>query len=111
VLRPDGRFIVSDIVLTGPLPDHLRASAAAWAGCLAGAVSRERYLDLIRAAGFVDMEIIDESPFPLSCMANDPTAQAVFGDSAMTDDEVRAAEAAIASLKVRAVRPEKIGGD
>ncbi len=105
VLRPGGRLLVSDIVLTGTLPDRLRASAAAWAGCIAGAVSRERYLDLVRRAGFEEVEVIGEEPFPLSCMANDPTAQAVFGDWAMTDEEVRTAEAAIASLKVRARRP------
>lgn len=105
VLRPGGRLLVSDIVLTGPLPDRLRASAAAWAGCIAGAVSRERYLDLVRQAGFEEIEVVGEEPFPLTCMANDPTAQAVFGEGSMTDEEVRTAEAAIASLKVRAVRP------
>ena len=104
VLRPGGRLLVSDIVLVGALPDRLRASAAAWAGCVAGAVSRERYLELVRRAGFEEVEVISEAPFPLSCMVNDPTAQAVFGDGSMTDEEVRTAEGAIASMKVRAVR-------
>jgi SAM-dependent methyltransferase len=105
VLKPGGRLLVSDIAMAGELPERVRQSIAAYVGCIAGAVSRERYLDLIRRAGFADVEIVEEASFPVSCMANDPTAQAVVGDLALTPEELRATESAIASVRVRAVRP------
>ncbi len=52
VLKPGGRLLVSDIVMVGELPERVRQSIAAYVGCIAGAVSRERYLALIRHAGF-----------------------------------------------------------
>jgi SAM-dependent methyltransferase len=105
VLKPGARLLVSDIVMVGELPERVRQSVAAYVGCIAGAVSLERYLALIRSAGFAGVEVIEEKPFPVSCMANDPTAQAVVGDLALTDEERRATESAIASVRVRAIRP------
>jgi SAM-dependent methyltransferase len=105
VLKPGGRLLISDMVMVGELPERVRQSVAAYVGCIAGAVSRERYLELIRRAGFTDVEVLEEASFPVACMANDPTAQAVIGDLALTAEELRLIEAAIASVRVRAVRP------
>ena len=55
VLRPDGRLRVSDIVLTKQLPPERRSDLEQWAGCIAGALPVEDYLDAIRDAGFVDV--------------------------------------------------------
>ena len=55
VLRPGGRLRVSDIVLTKELPDEQRRDLEQWAGCIAGALPVEEYLDGIRDAGFVDV--------------------------------------------------------
>jgi len=55
VLRPGGRFCVSDIVATGQLPDRAREVAALYVGCIAGALSEKEYLALIEAAGFEDV--------------------------------------------------------
>lgn len=55
VLRPGGRVVVSDIVTHGELPAVIRRSVEAWAGCLAGALSEEVYLDKMRAAGLTDV--------------------------------------------------------
>jgi len=98
-------MLVSDIVMVGELPERVRQSIAAYVGCIAGAVSRERYLALIRRAGFAGVEVVEEASFPVSCMANDPTAQAVMGDLVLTPDDLSATESAIASIKVRALRP------
>ena len=57
VLRPGGHFSVSDIVLTGELPAGVRESAVMYAGCVAGALQEQEYLDVITAAGFVDVEV------------------------------------------------------
>lgn len=57
VLRPGGRFCVSDIVVRGTLPDSVRRSAELYAGCVSGAVSEDYYLDWLREAGFDQVEV------------------------------------------------------
>jgi len=52
VLRPGGRFCVSDIVATGALPEGVREAAELYVGCVAGALPEKEYLALIKAAGF-----------------------------------------------------------
>jgi arsenite methyltransferase len=59
VLRPGGRFAVSDVVTQGELPDDLRADMEAWVGCVAGALEEGEYRRLLDDAGFgeVDVEV------------------------------------------------------
>jgi arsenite methyltransferase len=57
VLRPGGRFAVSDVVADGPVPDELRRNMEAWVGCLAGALSVDEYTRLLTDAGFADASI------------------------------------------------------
>jgi SAM-dependent methyltransferase len=52
VLKPGGRLQVSDMVWLAPVPNALAGDAAAWAGCIGGAIEEKEYLDKIRAAGF-----------------------------------------------------------
>ena len=58
VLRPGGRLLISDVAAEG-LPDGMREDISAWASCVAGAVSEDEYLGLIRDAGFQEVEIVD----------------------------------------------------
>ena len=60
VLKPGGRVMVSDIVLTGELPENIRNSLAAYAGCVAGASLKEDYLATIANAGFENVEVVSE---------------------------------------------------
>ena len=57
VLRPGGRIAVSDIVLTKPLPEPIRVSLLAWAGCVAGALTDEEYRSKLNIAGFESVEL------------------------------------------------------
>jgi arsenite methyltransferase len=57
VLVPGGRLAVSDIVTDGPLPDAIKASLSAWAGCVAGALDVQEYIQAIQGAGFVDVVV------------------------------------------------------
>lgn len=57
VLRPGGRFAVSDVVLRRPLPEAVASSVALWTGCVAGALLESDYRALLAQAGFVDVEI------------------------------------------------------
>ena len=66
VLRPGGRFAVSDIVIRGELDPLIRHSVEAWIGCLAGALEEDEYRAGLEAAGFVDAEIQPTRVFSLS---------------------------------------------
>ncbi len=57
VLKPGGRFAVSDVVVRGEIPAEVRASLELWAGCVAGALRDEDYLAKLVAAGFEDAAI------------------------------------------------------
>jgi ubiquinone/menaquinone biosynthesis C-methylase UbiE len=58
VLRPGGRFAVSDVVAQGALPDDLRADMEAWVGCVAGALEEREYRQLLADAGFSHIEMV-----------------------------------------------------
>jgi SAM-dependent methyltransferase len=55
VLRPDGRFAVSDVVVLGEVPDAVRNSMLLWVGCIAGALERSEYQRKPESAGFTDI--------------------------------------------------------
>jgi arsenite methyltransferase len=57
VLKPGGRFAVSDVVVRGEIPPAIRRSMELWAGCVAGALSDTDYLQKLAAAGFEDAAI------------------------------------------------------
>jgi SAM-dependent methyltransferase len=56
VLRPGGRFAVSDVVVHGEVPDAVRQSMLLWVGCIAGALEQEDYRAKLVAAGFTNVE-------------------------------------------------------
>jgi arsenite methyltransferase len=62
VLRPGGRLAVADVVADHEPAAELLADDAAWAACIAGAVTRDRYRDQLEGAGFGDVEIVDSHP-------------------------------------------------
>ncbi|MDH3214963.1 MAG: arsenite methyltransferase [Candidatus Krumholzibacteria bacterium] len=57
VLKPGGRFAVSDIVSTGPVPESVRRDAELWAGCLAGSLEEGEYRRLLQEVGFEEIDI------------------------------------------------------
>jgi len=63
VLKPGGRILIADLVTYGDLPPDVRASAAAWADCLAGAMPKTAYLEAIQRAGFAEVGVVSESPY------------------------------------------------
>ena len=62
VLRPGGHFSISDVVLSGDLPDSLRNAAEMYAGCVSGAIQMDEYLELARQAGFENVTIQKQKP-------------------------------------------------
>jgi SAM-dependent methyltransferase len=92
-LRPGGRMVVSDLVLTRPLPPDLKRRVDLLVGCVAGASLKEDYLRMMREAGFTGVEIAAESGYEVG-LPNLPEGSAE-----------REAFAAVRSVKVRAIKP------
>jgi len=90
-LKPGGRLVISDLVLTKALPDKVRQSIEAYVGCVAGASLKDDYLKFVRDAGFHDVTIVEERGYGQSGLP------AVVVEEKAWD--------AVASVKVRAVKP------
>jgi len=105
VLKPGGRLMISDIVLLRELPDVIKNSVEAYIGCLSGAIMRDEYIGAIKGAGFREVRIIDETSFPIECMANDPTARAIIKNSKIPLEKVEEAGSSVISMRVYGVKP------
>jgi SAM-dependent methyltransferase len=57
VLKPGGRFAVSDVIVRGDVPADIRRNMELWVGCIAGALEEGEYGDRLRAAGFADVSV------------------------------------------------------
>ena len=105
VLKPGGRLMVSDLVLARPLPASVARSVAAYAGCIAGAMLKDDYLQVIRDAGFADVRVLAEAVYPIGSSSPDATELAILDDPSIPREDLLAAAAAVVSVKVAAVRP------
>ncbi|MGB7788998.1 arsenite methyltransferase [Methanoregula sp.] len=71
VLKPGGRFMVSDTVLTRPLPEAIQKSVAAYMGCISGALMKEEYQSRLLSAGFARADIVKDSPIDFTSAIRD----------------------------------------
>ena len=106
VLRPGGRLMVSDIVLLKELPDSIKKSTEAYIGCLSGAIMKGAYLQAIREAGFQEVHVLGETPFPVECMCNDPTAKTIIEDVGISAEKATEVAASVVSVRVEGVKPK-----
>lgn len=60
VIRDNGHFCVSDIVIKGALPEKLQKAAAFYTGCVSGAIAYDEYLSIIESAGFINIQVPKE---------------------------------------------------
>ncbi len=105
VLKPGGRLMVSDIVLLRELPAFIKNSIEAYVGCLSGAIMKNDYIEAIKSTGFQKVRIIDETPFPIECMADDPTAKTIIENLKISLEEVKEVTPSVLSIKVCGVKP------
>lgn len=63
VLKSNGRLMISDLVTREELPEKIRSSFDAWAGCIAGALQKSEYLKIIQDIGFSKIKIVSEIPY------------------------------------------------
>jgi arsenite methyltransferase len=94
VLRPRGRLMVSDIVLQKELPVEIKNSVEAYVSCIAGAELKTDYLKKMAQAGFIDIQVVDET-----CL----TFEADSGESG----ETVSTENQVISVKISAIKPAK----
>lgn len=106
VLRPGGRLMVSDLALTKPLPEEIRASVEAYVACIAGAMVKDDYLGAIRGGGFGDVDVVSEKAFPAELVLEDSLAPQVAKTLKLSREALEAHIASVVSLSVRAVKPK-----
>ena len=92
VLRPGGRFAVSDVICRGEIPDVVRHSMELWVGCVAGALAEGEYRRLLQAAGFADIDI-------------EPTRVYEFKDAGIDDVLAREVTGRVMGAFIRARKP------
>ncbi len=101
VLKPGGRLMVSDIVLRKELPDFIKNSIAAYVGCISGAIRKDAYIETIQGAGFTGVKIVDETVFPIDCIASDPTAKTITNKIGLSNKEIKDTAKSVISIKVQ----------
>ena len=100
VLKPGGRFAVSDVVVRGELPPALRRSMELWAGCVAGALSEDDYHAKLARAGFGDIDLMVTRVYSFE------DARGLLGCcSSETDAIAKETEGKLVSAFVRARKP------
>jgi len=104
VLKPGGRIMVSDVVLSKELPEFLNDSIDAYIGCISGAITKDKYIDTVRSAGFQDINIIGEVTIPVEEWVNDPIASSITEKLQISAEEVREVLDSVASIKVKAFK-------
>ena len=100
VLAPNGRLMVSDIVLLKELPKAIQENVEAYAGCISGAELKEKYLELIRKAGFKEVKVLEEKTYPLEYIISESTLKDAIKMANMTEEEVKEAANTVVSVKV-----------
>jgi arsenite methyltransferase len=105
VLKAGGRVMVSDIVLTQPLPEIVKNSVEAYVGCIAGAALESDYLGAIKGAGFEDIKVVEETVFPIESVVSEPEAIDIMKDLNLTPDKMREMAVTVKSIKVQAIKP------
>jgi arsenite methyltransferase len=101
VLKPGGRFAVSDVVVRRAVPAEVRRSLELWVGCIAGALEEAEYVGKLRAAGFVDVEV---EPWRIYRVEE---ARAFLAESHIDVDALAPeVDGAFASAFIRARKPE-----
>ena len=106
VLAPNGRLMVSDIVLLKQLPESIKNNVEAYAGCISGAELKDKYLELIEKAGFQEVKVIDEKTYPLEYIISESTLKEAIKMTNMTEKEVKEAANIVVSVKVSAMKTE-----
>jgi arsenite methyltransferase len=103
VLRPGGRFAVSDVIVRGDVPADVRRNMELWVGCIGGALEETDYASRLRSAGFVDVEVE-----PWRMYRAEDVGAFLTDDGLSVDQIALQVDGRFASAFVRATKP--VGG-
>jgi SAM-dependent methyltransferase len=102
VLRPGGRFAVSDVVVNGTVPEEIRQSMLLWVGCISGALEREDYRAKLISAGFADASFETTRSYDIE------DARAFLTEAGISVDEIAPlVEGKFQSAFIRATKPNE----
>jgi len=100
VLKPGGRFAVSDVVVRGEVPEQVRRSMEMWVGCIAGALQEHEYATKLARAGFDEIDI---EPTRVYCVED--ARKFLSGEGIDVDSVAAQVENKFMSAFIRAVKP------
>jgi arsenite methyltransferase len=102
VLKPGGRFAVSDVVTRGGVPDEIRRSVLLWVGCVAGALEENEYRAKLASAGFEKIEIESTRVYRV-----EDAREFLCGQGIDVDSIAPQVDGKIMSAFIRAVKPQR----
>lgn len=103
VLKPGGRFVISDLISEIAVPERLREEAELVTACLP--VPRSQYIEELRAAGFEAVSIADERAYPAEALSAMPVVRRVLEAKPELEDDVMSYATSIRGAILRGVRP------
>jgi SAM-dependent methyltransferase len=104
VLKPGGRFAVSDVVVRGEAPEAVRRNMELWIGCVAGALEEMEYRDLLADAGFRRVEVE-----PTRVYKAEDAAAFLAGSGLDAESFARDIDGKFMSAFIRATKPSRLG--
>jgi arsenite methyltransferase len=102
VLRPGGRFAVSDVVVQGDVPPEIKSSMESWVGCVAGALKDSEYEEKLQDAGFEEIAIEPTRVYKLEDARQFLAEQGIDADAVAQDLDGKFRSAFIRARKPRA---------
>ncbi len=105
VLKPGGRFAVSDVVVRGKVPDEVRRSMELWVGCIAGALEDYQYVAKLAKVGFENIDIEPTRVYNI-----EDARQFLTGEGVNVDEVASQVQNKFMSAFVRAVKPDLYSG-
>ncbi len=103
VLRPGGRFAVSDVVVRGEIPQQLRRSMELWVGCVAGALGETEFRELLESTGFTDVDIEPTRVY------RSEDAREFLSGAGLDDSQIDEVDGRVMAAFVRASKPKAAG--
>lgn len=106
VLKPGGRFMISDMVWLKEPPAFIRESLDAYASCVGGALLKDDYLQSIERSGLTEVKVVSETAFPQDVILSDPDLKDFVTEHKLPASQVSELAATVKSIKVSGKKPK-----
>ncbi|MFX1589910.1 MAG: arsenite methyltransferase [Promethearchaeota archaeon] len=104
VLKPGGRLMISDIVVTKKLPEFIQESIEAYTGCISGAILKEDYIKLMEESGFQEVKILGEVSYPIDLFIYSKEINEIIEKNNISLKELKEIARTIVSVKISAYK-------